>query len=84
MANHRVAGNGFGDQHCPRAIRRLQQPLYPAMLVAQHDLQLQDPLAVRLQAKVSRFDDPGVHRTHRDLVNLAPSDPLEGIVLTVR
>src|SRR6266511_4954015 len=49
------------------------------MLVAQHDLQEEDLLAVSLKPEMAGLDDAGMHRADRDLVHLMPGN-LEEIV----
>jgi hypothetical protein len=48
--------------------------LDPAVLVAQRDLEMKYLLTVALKAEVPRFDDPGMNRPDRDLVNLFASN----------
>jgi hypothetical protein len=45
------------------------------VLVAQGYLQVKDRLPGALEAEVAGLDDPGVHRTHGDLVHLLALDP---------
>ena len=52
-------------------------PLDAAVLVAQRDLQVEDVLAVALEAEMARLDHPGMDRPHRDLVDLRALDPEE-------
>ena len=54
-----------------------QRALDAAVLVAERDLQVEDLLAVALEAEVARLDDAGVHRADRDLVDLLALDPVE-------
>jgi hypothetical protein len=46
----------------------------PSMLLAKRNLQMENPLAVALKAKMPRFDNPGVDRPDRDLVDFAPAN----------
>ncbi len=55
----------------------MQLPLDAAVLVAEGDFQMHDLFAVALEAEMSRFDHPGMHRTDRHLVHLFPLDPVE-------
>ena len=48
-----------------------------AMLIAQGDLQVEDMLAVTLEAEVPRLDHAGVNRPDRDLVDLVAFDAEE-------
>ncbi len=52
-----------------------QRSLDSSMLIAQRDLQVEDLLAVALEAEMPRFDDAGVNGTDRDFVNLLAFDP---------
>ena len=47
------------------------------MLVAKRDLQVEDLLAMTLEAKVPRLDDPRVYRPDRDLVDFIALDAVE-------
>ena len=49
----------------------------PAVLVAERDLQVEDLLAVALEAEMPRLDDAGVDRADRDLVDLLALDAVE-------
>src|SRR5438067_12073288 len=75
----RMAGGGIaGDRLCeidaalvgPTAQRLLDA----AMLISEGDFEMEDALAVTVEAKMSRLDDPGMHRANRDLMDLGPSD----------
>jgi hypothetical protein len=48
-----------------------------AVLVAERDLELEDVLAVALEAEVAGLDDAGVHRPDRDLVDRLALDAAE-------
>ena len=61
----------------PRRRAADQGPLDAAVLVAQRDLQVEDVLAVALEAEVARLDDAGVDRPDGDLVDLLALDPEE-------
>src|SRR5207249_4568826 len=61
----------------------LEQSLHAAVLVAEHDLEEQHLLAVRLKPEVPRLDDAGVYRADRDLVHLVASDLKKGVRLAV-
>ena len=54
-----------------------ERPLHAAVLVAERDLQVQDVLAVTLEAEVAGLDDPGMHGADGDLVHLLAFDPEE-------
>ncbi len=47
------------------------------MLVAERDLEVEDVLAVALEAEVPRLDDAGVDRADGDLVDLVALDAEE-------
>ena len=79
MSDHRIACDRLRDQHSPLAGHSLQQALHAAMLVAEHDLEKQHLLAVRLEAEVRRLDNAGVDRTDRDLVHLLAVDAKERV-----
>ena len=51
--------------------------LDPAVLEAEGDLEVEDALAVALEAEVPRLDDPRVDRADGDLVDLVPLDAEE-------
>ena len=51
-----------------------ERSLDAAVLVAERDLQVQDGLAVTLEAEVTGLDHAGVNRTDGDLVHVAASD----------
>ena len=82
MTDDRVARDRFGHERGAVERKRLQQALDAAVLIAEHDLQEEHVLAVRLEAKVSGLDDPRVHGSHGDLVNLRRRDAGEWIGLT--
>ena len=54
-----------------------ERALHAAVLIAKGDLQVEDVLAVALEAEVSRLDDAGVDGTDGDLVDLVPLDAVE-------
>ena len=54
-----------------------ERPLDAAVLVAERDLEVEDLLAVALEAEVPRLDDAGVDRADRDLVDLLALDAVE-------
>ncbi len=84
VADHRVAGDRLGDQHGARRRDGFEQALDAAVLVAEHDLEQQDVLAVGLEPEVPRLDDPGMHRADGHLVHLVARDAREGIALRVQ
>jgi hypothetical protein len=59
-------------------IRIEQKLLDAAVLVAQLNLQVQDPLADAVEPEMARFDHSGMHRPHGHFVNLFPRN---GIVI---
>ncbi len=77
MGDDAVSGDRLGGQHATISVKRLEQSFDPAMLIAEHDLEHEDLLAVRLKAKMPGLDYAGVHGTNRDLVDLVPVDPLK-------
>ncbi len=54
-----------------------ERALDSAVLVAERDLEVEDLLAVALEAEVSRLDDPGVHGADGHLVHLLALDAIE-------
>src|SRR5207247_2469924 len=54
-----------------------QGALDAAVLVAERDLEVEDVLAVALEAEVAGLDDAGVHGTDGDLVHLLALDAVE-------
>ena len=54
-----------------------ERPLDAAVLIAERDLQVEDLLAVALEAEVPRLDDAGVDRADRHLVDLLAFDAVE-------
>ena len=54
-----------------------ERSLDAAVLIAERDLQVEDLLAVALEAEVPRLDDAGVNRADRDLVDLLSLDAVE-------
>ncbi len=77
VADRRVAGDRL--HRVERALGRPadERPLDAAVLVAERDLQVEDLLAVALEAEVPRLDDAGVDRADRDLVDLLALDAVE-------
>ena len=75
VADHRVARDRFGDQHRAGPVELLEQPLDSAMLVSQHDVELEHLLPQGLVPEMPWLDDPGVDRAHRDLVHVLARDP---------
>ena len=65
---------------CERAVRATRErALDAAVLVAERDLEVEDLLAVALEAEVARLDDAGVDRADRDLVHLLALDREERV-----
>ena len=54
-----------------------QRVLDPAVLIAEGDLEVEDVLAVALEAEVPGLDDPGVDRADRHLVDLVALHAVE-------
>ena len=54
-----------------------QRVLDPAVLIAEGDLEMEDVLAVALEAEVPGLDDPGVDRADRHLVDLVALHAVE-------
>ncbi len=77
MADRRVAGERLGVVDRTRRRPAAQGLLDAAVLVAERDLEVEDLLAVALEAEVSGLDDAGVDRADRDLVDLVALDAVE-------
>src|SRR5690606_4769102 len=77
MTDRRVARGGFHmEDRCAMGSAG-ERLLDAAMLVAERDLEMKNLLARALEPEVPRFDDPGVHRADRDLVNLGTVHPVK-------
>src|SRR6188768_1748387 len=68
MARAGIASDGFCEVDASFMRAATQRRLDAAMLVTEGNLQVEDPFAVAIEAEMTRFDDPGMYRTHRDLV----------------
>jgi hypothetical protein len=77
MTDRRVARRRLDDVRRPLVGPADQRPLDPAMLVAERDLEVEDLLAVALEAEVARLDHSGVHRPDGDLVDSLALDAEE-------
>src|SRR6185503_13564651 len=83
VADHRIAGDRLRNQRRALPIRRLEQSLDAAMLIAEHDLQRKHLFTVRLKAEVTRLDDPRVHGPDRYLVHFFSGHLVERVCLAV-
>ena len=70
VAHRGVARDRLGERERAPVRAAAQQPLDPAVLVPEDDLEVEHLLAVALEAEVAGLDDAGVHRADRDLVHL--------------
>ncbi len=77
MADGGIAGDGFHLRQGSRMRAAAQQLLEAAMLETEGDFQMHDLLAVALEAEMAGFDDPGMDRADRHLVNFFPLHPVE-------
>ena len=69
MTDRGVSGNGFGEMHGAAVRPALQRPLDAAVLVSERDLEMDDPFAVAIEAKMPGLDDAGVDRADRDFMD---------------
>jgi hypothetical protein len=83
MSDHGIAGDRLGHQHGRESRARFQQPLDATVLVAEHDLQKQHLLTVRLKPEVPGLDDAGVDGTDGDLMYLLAAHLKEWVGLPV-
>src|SRR6266540_259201 len=83
VADDRVSRDRLGDEHAAIPVDALEQPLHATVLIAQHDLEEQHLLAVRLEPEIAGLDDPGVHGADCDLVHFLPFHPEERIRLAL-
>src|SRR5262249_49856168 len=82
---HRAIARDPAGEPIPVPDRQLLEALLDALVhVAQTFLEAQHLLADDLEAEVSRFDDPRVDGSDRDLVHAVAADAHEGIVLLAR
>src|SRR5207247_11452910 len=61
MADHRVSGDRLRDEHGPVSAQALEQSFDATMLVAEHDLQKQHVLAVRLKPEMAGLEHARRH-----------------------
>ena len=77
MGDGRVAGRRLGVMERARARAADHRLLDAAVLIAQGDLEVEDALAVALEAEVAGLDDARMHRPDGHLVDLLALDPVE-------
>ena len=77
VADRGVAGHMFHDMKSTFVRPADERALDAAMLVAERDLQVEDLLAVALEAEMPRLDDAGVNGADGDLVDLFALDAEE-------
>src|SRR5262245_26368739 len=75
MADGRVAGERLDVVDGPLPRPADERALDPAVLIPEYDLQVEDVLAVALEAEVAWLDHAGVHGPDTDLVHLVTFDP---------
>ncbi len=80
VADGRVARQLLDLVHRARVRPPDQRALEAAVLVAEHDLEVQHLLAVALEAEVAGLDDAGVHGPDGDLVHLIAFHAEERVV----
>src|SRR6266496_442070 len=61
VPDHGISGNRLRDEHPSISPQAFQQSFHATMLVAEHDLEKQHLLAVRLKPEMAGLDDPSVH-----------------------
>ena len=79
-----IAGDRLGEMDASLVRAAAQRRLDAAMLVAERDFEMEDALAVAIEAEMPGLDDPGMHRADRDLVDLRAGDLEEIDVLDRR
>ena len=77
VADGRVAGDGFQGVQGPPVGPAGQRPLRAAMLITERNLQVEDLLAVTLEAEMPRLDHARMHRADGHLVDLFAFDAIE-------
>ncbi len=83
MADDGIAGDRLRHEDGVGPAPGLQQALDSAVLVAQHDLQEQHLLAVRLEPEMPGLDDAGVHRPDGHLVDFLTLELEERVALPI-
>src|SRR5439155_20440164 len=74
MARSGVAGDRLREMDASLVGPAAHRLFDAAVLVAEHDFQMEDALAVTVEAKMPGLDDPGMHRANRDLMYFGPGD----------
>src|SRR6266446_2523948 len=77
VSHGRVAGQRLGVMDAALVRSADQCRLQTAVLIAERDLQMEDLLAVTLEAEVPRLDHARVHGSDRDLVYFLSLDAIE-------
>ena len=77
MGGRGVAGNGLGEMRA-RLVRTVAQSLLDAaVLIAERDFQMDNPLAVAVETEVAGLDDAGMHWSNCDLVDFLTADAIK-------
>src|SRR4051812_14305500 len=77
VADRRVARRGLEIMDGPAIRSAGERPFDPPVLVAEADLEMEDVLAMALEAEVPGLDDAGMHRADPHLVDLRALDAIE-------
>ena len=77
VGDRRVAGRRLGVMDGALVGTADQGLLDAAVLIAEGYLEVEDPLAVALEAEMAGLDDARVHGADRHLVDLLALDPIE-------
>src|SRR6516165_1512527 len=83
VSNDGVAGDGFHEHDLLRRVTLRQECLYAAVLVAQHDFQMEDLLAIALEPKMAGFDHTRMHWPDGNLMNLLAFDEVKLVRFTI-
>ena len=84
VPDHRISGDRLRDEHPPLSAHALQQSFHATMLVAEHDLEKQHLLAVRLKPEMPGLDDPRMYGADGQFMHFVPSNLKERVRLAIR
>ncbi len=74
MAGAGIAGDRLGEVDAALVGPAAQRRFDAAVLVSERDFEMEDALAVTIEAKMPGLDDPGMHRANRDFVDFGPGN----------